>query len=153
MNFTGILVALSIITAIFGSYCATRNAGNLRSFKTWEENRTDNPHLHFITRRQLSELGNLKSHQVLFQLQGSQQTNDLTENLPKSLGITVEELGKCIPWIPDDNRIILSSIDGFSASLLGELRKLPTKRELFLIKDARELPESFSPTEIVEARI
>jgi hypothetical protein len=146
----GILAALSVLTVIFGTYCATRNSDLLNDFKTSAINRPDSPRLHFITRRELLELEELESHHVLFRLQSSQPIKEHARNSPGSLGITVEELGRCIPWIPYNSKIFIYVPEGFRRSLLNDIGKLRTKRDLFLI---RELPDNVGSTKRSETRI
>jgi hypothetical protein len=66
------------------------------------------------------------------------------------VGITVEELEKCIAWIPYDSSIFVSSADGFSPALLRRLKRLRTRRELFLIK---EIPDKLVSAQGIGARV
>jgi hypothetical protein len=63
MNFLGILLALSIVTALFGSYCATRDATNTKDIKVDGRDRSKTPHLHFVDRKQFADLYESDSHQ------------------------------------------------------------------------------------------
>jgi len=144
MNFLGILVAVSIVTAIFGSYCATRNANDTKGFEMDARDRSKAPRLHFVERRQFADL--YESNQVLFRLQDSQAIKEKGETSPQRLGITLQELDKCIPWIPADSKIFICGPDGFGPSLLKQLGALNTERDLFLIED---LPHDLSPTSMV----
>ncbi len=146
MNFTEILIGISVCTAIFGSYCATRRA----VFPNWISGSSESPRLHFVTRREFASLAKSTHDQVLFQLQSSQLIQKHAKSSLRGVGITVEELEKCIAWIPGDSSIFVSSPDGFSPSLLRKLKRLRTRRELFLI---RELPENSGSIEKVEARV
>jgi len=146
MNFLGILLALSIVTAIFGSYCATRNTNNTRGFKIDGTDRPKTPHLHFVNRKQFADLYKSQSHQVLFQLQDSQATKEKGKISPQRLGITLQELEKCIPWIPGDSKVFICGPNGFAPSMLKQLGALNTDRDLFLIED---LPHDLSPSSMV----
>ena len=146
MNFLGILLALSIVTAIFGSYCATRDADNTEDFKMDGRDRSKTPHLHFMDRKQFADLYESKSHQVLFRLQDSQAVKEKSKTSPQRAGITLRELEKCIAWVPGDSKVFISSPDGFGPSLLKQLGALNTERDLFLIED---LPQDRSPTSMV----
>ena len=146
MNFTEILMGISVCTAIFGTYCATRRV----AFSNWNRGRSESPRLHFVTRREFSSLSKSTHDQVHFQLQSSQSTRKLSNSSHWTIGISVEELEKCIAWIPGDSSIFVSSPDGFSPSLLRKLKRLRTRRELFLIT---ELPENLGSIEKVEARV
>jgi len=146
MNFTEILIAISVCTAILGTYCATRRV----AFPNWNSGKSESPRLHFVTRREFASLANSTHDQVLFQLQSSQLIQKHAKSSLQGVGITVEELEKCIAWIPGGSSIFVSSTDGFSPSLLRKLKRLQTGRELFLI---RELPENLGSIEKVEARL
>lgn len=131
MNFTEILIAISVCTAIFGTYCATRRV----AFPDWNRGSSESPRLHFVTRREFSSLSTSTHDQVHFQLQSSQSTRNHSNGSHWTIGISVEELQKCIAWIPGDSSIFVSSPDGFSPALLRKLKRLRTKRELFLIRE------------------
>jgi hypothetical protein len=146
MNFAEILIGISVCTAIFGTYCATR----VVAFPNWNSGGSESPRLHFVTRREFASLAKSTHDQVLFQLQSSQLKQKHAKSSLQGIGITVEELAKCIAWIPGDSSIFVSSTDGFSPSLLRKLKRLRTRRDLFLI---RELPENLGSIEKVEARV
>jgi len=146
MNFFGILLALSIVTALFGSYCATRNADNTKDLKMDGRDRSKTPHLHFVDRKQFADLYESGSHHVLFQLQGSQAVKEKGEPSPQRLGITLRELEKCIPWVPGDSKVFISSPDGFGPALLKQLFALHTQRDLFLVEG---LPHDLSSIRMV----
>ena len=128
----GMLLALALVTALYGCYCASRNRRNGRSLRTDGMGRSMGPNLHFVDRRQLAEMYELESHHVLFQIQGSQK--EAAELLPGHLGITRNELEKCIPWIPGASRVFLSSPGGFDPSVLKRLRALHSRRDIYLIE-------------------
>jgi hypothetical protein len=134
MNFLGILLALSIVTALFGSYCATRNATNTKDTKVDGRDRSKTPHLYFVDGKQFADLRESDSHQVLFRLQDSQAVKEKGDTSPQRVGITLRELEKCIPWVPGDSKIYICSPDGFGPSLLKQVGALHTDRDLFLIE-------------------
>jgi hypothetical protein len=146
MNFMGILLAVSIVTALFGFYCATKNASNAKNSKAEGRGRSVGPHRHFVDQKHLSELYESEPHYVSFRLQGSQTIEERSERPPQHLGITLQELEMCIPWIPGDCRVFISSPDGFRPSLLKQLKALHTKRDLFLIES---LPQDLSSIRMV----
>lgn len=133
MNFVGILLAFSIVIALFGSYVATKNTKNTKDFRAKGKDRFQSPRLRFVDRKQFADLYESEAHHVLFQLQDSQTGRENGETLPPRVGITLQELEKCIPWVPGDSRIFICSPDGFSPSLLKQLKVLHTQRDLFLI--------------------
>ena len=146
MNFTEILIGISVCTAIFGTYCATRRV----AFPNWNSGSSESPRLHFVTRREFASIAKSTHDQVHFHLQSSQSKRNYSNSSHWTIGITVEEFEKCIAWIPCDSSIFVSSADGFSPSLLRKLKKLPTRREIFLI---RELPNTLGATKTAEARL
>ena len=146
MNFTEILIGISVCTAIFGTYCATRRV----AFPNWNGGSSESPRLHFVTRREFSSLSKSTHDQVHFQLESSQSIRNHSNSSHWTIGISVEELEKCIAWIPGDSSIFVSSPDGFSPSLLRKLKRLRTRRELFLI---RELSDNLGSIEQAEAQV
>jgi hypothetical protein len=146
MNFLGILLALSISTALFSSYCATKDTAKTKNLPTKGKDRSHSPHLHFVNRKLLADLYESEPHHVLFRLQGSQAFKENGETSLQQVGITLRELEKCIPWVPGDSRIFICSPDGFGPSLLKHLRALHTQRDLFLIEN---LPNDLGSTGMV----
>jgi hypothetical protein len=133
MNFVGILLAFSIVIALFGSYGAMKNTKNTKDFRAKGKDRFQSSRLRFVDRKQFADLYESEGHHVLFQLQDSQTGRENGDTLPQRVGITLRELEKCIPWVPGDSRIFICSPDGFSPSLLKQLKVLRTQRDLFLI--------------------
>lgn len=133
MNFFGILLAFSIITALFSSYCATKNADNTKGLQTKGRDRSQRPRLHFVDQEQFADLLESELHHVLFRLQSSQLVTGHGEASPQRVGITLGELEKCIPWVPGDSRVFICSPDGFGPSLLKQLEALHTQRDIFLV--------------------
>jgi hypothetical protein len=72
MNFVGILLAFSIVIALFGSYGATKNTKNTKDFRAKGKHRFQSPRLRFVDRKQFADLYESEAHHVLFQLQDSQ---------------------------------------------------------------------------------
>jgi hypothetical protein len=143
MNFIGILLALSLVIALVGSYGATKNAKNTTDFKR-PGKRSVSPRLHFVEQKQFANL--YESDHVLFQLQRSQAVKKEDEVSSQRVGITLRELEKCIPWVPGDTRVFICSPDGFGPSLLKKLNALDTQRDLFLVES---LPRDLSPISMV----
>ena len=141
MNFIGILLALSIVIALFGSYGAAKNAKNAKGFGTQGSRRSISPRLHFVERKQFADLYESEPHHLLFRLQGFQGSRKNREGSPQRLGITLGELEKCIPWVPGDSRVFICSPDGFGPGLLKQLEALHTQRDLFLVEN---LPDDLS---------
>jgi hypothetical protein len=133
-------------------YCNLRHLlcnpkGGLFELEHWQ---LESPRLHFVTRREFASLAKSTHDQVLFQLESSQLIQKHAKSSLQGVGITVEELEKCIAWIPGDSSIFVSSPDGFSPSLLRKLKRLRTRRELFLI---RELSDNLGAIEKAEAHV
>ena len=150
INFMGILLALAILTALCGSYCATKSASNAKDSRAEGRDRSVSPYLHFVERKQLAELYKSEPNHVMFRLQGPQLAKERGEQSPQHLGITLQELEKCIPWVPGNSTVFICSPDGFSPSLLNQLRGLHTQRELFLVES---LPNDLRSIRMMEARV
>ena len=133
MNFLGILLALSIMTAVFSSYCAAKKTDNTIDLQVKGRKRFRTPRLHFVDSKQFADLYEAEPHHVLFRLQESQAVKENGEARPQRVGITLRELEKCIPWVPGDSRVFICSPDGFSPSLLKQLETIRTQRDLFRI--------------------
>jgi hypothetical protein len=146
MNFLGILLALAIVTTLFGSYCATRSATNTKDTKVDGRDRSKTPYLHFVDGKQFADLYESDSHRVLFRLQDSQAVKEKGDTSPQRVGITLRELEKCIPWVPGDSNIYICGPDGFGPSLLKQVGALHTDRDLFLIEG---LPHDLSSIRMV----
>jgi hypothetical protein len=56
MNFVGILLALSIVIALFGSYGAMKNTKNTKDFRAKGKDRFQSPRLRFVDRKQFADL-------------------------------------------------------------------------------------------------
>jgi len=135
MNVAGVLIALSIFTAVFSCYCATRNENETQNSESNWRKQSEHPHLHFVDQKQLDELSQSKQHPILFRLQGFNADICRGDTSPKHMGITFEEFEKCLPWIPYGDRILISSSAGFDQLLLRRLRHLRTQRDLFLVSE------------------
>lgn len=146
MSFMGILLALAIVTALCGSYRAT-SATNAKDSKLTTKDRSESPHLHFVDRKQLAQLYKSEPNHVTFRLQEPQAVKERDEQSPQHLGITFQDLEKCIPWIPGNSTVVICNPDGFSPSVLKQLRGLHTRRELFLLES---LPNDLGSTRVME---
>jgi hypothetical protein len=133
MNFLGILLAVSIMTALFSSYCATKKTENTKDLQVNGNKHFQRPRLHLVDHKHFADIYEAEPHHVLFRLQDSQTRRESGETSPQRVGITLRELEKCIPWVPGDIKIFICSPDGFGASLLKQLEALRTQRDLFLI--------------------
>ena len=133
MNFLGILLALSIVTALFSSYCATKKTDNTKDLQVKGRKRFRTPRLHFVDAKQFADLYESEPHHVMFRLQDAQPVKEKGETSPQRIGITLRELEKCIPWVPGDSRVFICSPEGFSPYLLKQLETIRTQRDLFLI--------------------
>jgi hypothetical protein len=133
MNFVGILLAFSIVVALFGSYGAMKNAKNIKDFKTQGRRRSISPRIHFVDRKQFADFYESEPHHVLFRLQDSKTFKENGDASPQRMSITLRELEKCIPWVPGDSRVFICSTEGFNPPLLKQLGALRTQRDLFLI--------------------
>src|SRR5882724_276306 len=102
MSFLGILLAISIMTALFSSYCATKRTDNIKDLQVKGGKRFRTPRVHFVDRKQFADLYESEPHHVLFRLQDSQTGSENDETSPQRVGITLRELEKCIPWVPGD---------------------------------------------------
>jgi hypothetical protein len=130
MNVIGILVALSILTAIFGTYRAATNARNSSDSRSWGQTKPKSPRLHFVSKEVNISSHASEPHHILFQLQAIGSSNDRPKDAP---GLSLSELEKCIPWIPMDSAIFLSSGEGFAPAMLNRIKSLETTRDLYLI--------------------
>jgi hypothetical protein len=133
MNFLELLLALSIMTAIFGFYCATKKIDNTKDLQAKGRKRFRPPRLHFVNPTQFADLYESERHHVLFRFQDPQTVNEDGETSPQRIGITLRELEKCIPWVPGDSGVFICSSERFSPSLLRQLEAIRTQRDLFLI--------------------
>ncbi len=133
MNFIGILVALSIFTAVFGTYRAVTTASSSSDSQSWNRSRPRSPRLHFVSKEvNISSHASEPNH-IVFHLQGIGPSDDRAKDSPKTLGLSLGELEKCIPWIPMDSAIFISSGEGFAPTMLNRIRSLETTRDLYLI--------------------
>jgi hypothetical protein len=133
MNVIGILVALSIFTAIFGTYRAVTTASSSSGSQPWNRSKPKSPRLHFVTKEVNISSHASEPHHLVFHLQGIGPSTDRTKNSPKTLGLSLSELEKCIPWIPMDSAIFISSGGGFAPTMLKRIKDLETSRDLYLI--------------------
>jgi hypothetical protein len=133
MNVIGILVALSIFTAIFGTYCAITTASSSSDSQSWKQSKPKSPRLHFVSKEVNISSHALEPNHIVFHLQGIELPNDQAKDSPKTLGLSLSELEKCIPWVPMDSAIFISSGEGFAPTVLNRIKSLETTRDLYLI--------------------
>lgn len=133
MSIIGILVMLSIFTAIFGTYRATTNAGSSLEFNPWNRSRVKSPRLHFLTKEANISSRRAEPRHIVFHLQGIVRFEDISGSSRKDFGISLNELEKCIPWVPMDHAIFIDCAEGFTPTVLKRLKSLNTTRDLYLI--------------------
>ena len=129
MSLTQILGMLAIVAVCYGLFHAimapkkddqTQNSGQPRS---------EHPSLHLLDETQFERLMASESHRVLFHLQPSERPTD------ESMGISVQELEKCLPWVPGETKVVIVSKAGFGPTVLDRLRRFDIKRDLFLVEN------------------
>jgi hypothetical protein len=102
--------------------------------------------VYFIDAEQYLNMRRETPHATSFSLQDP-------EGPPRHLGkkshpgITLQEFGRCLPWIPCDDRIFLIAEGGFSSNLLNQVKHLDTSRTLYLVRD---IPGSRSRSTVME---
>jgi len=133
VNFGAILVAFAICTAVFCCYCATRRVITPRSSKGWVETQSRSPKLHLIPGTHLDAGYSSDSDHILFRLEQSGSIAERASQAPV-IGMSIEELERCIPWLPQDKKIFICCPDGFEPSLLKRLSRIDTNRNLYLIQ-------------------
>lgn len=122
MHVIGILIELSIFTAIFGTYRATTSASSSFDSQSWNRSKPRSSRLHFVSKEvNISSRASDPRH-LLFHLQGVGPSVERMKDSPKTLGISLGELEKCIPWIPMDSAIFISSGEGFAPTMLNRIR-------------------------------
>jgi hypothetical protein len=130
VNFGAILVAFAICTAVFGCYCATRR---VIGTKARAETPSRSPKLNLLPGTHFDGGYCPESNHLLFRLErpGSVTTSN---GQGQHIGMSIEELEKCIPWIPQDKKVFICCPDGFEPSLLNRLSRIDTNRDLYLIQ-------------------
>jgi hypothetical protein len=149
MSFIKILIRISACIAIVCTYRAIKKGVFPSIFKASDTGGTESPDLHFVTRREFASHAKSTHDLVLSHLQSSQLIRNHANSSLWRAGITVEELEKCIAWIPYNSSILVSSTDGFSPKRLRNLKGLQTRRGIFFISEA---PDNLGSTERAEAR-
>ena len=134
MSYTGVLLALSIIAVLYGSCRLGSGRIGVHLSHAWGERNLTGPTLRFIDETHVAMLIAREHHHVLFHLQSSQRDKGECGSNSHPLGITLDELEKCVPWVPGETDIVISSEDGFGTPLLSRLRSLPSRRDLFLVR-------------------
>jgi hypothetical protein len=73
------------------------------------------------------------ANDILFRLERSNSASQHKVQAPH-VGICIEELEACIPWIPQDKKVFICCPDGFEPSLLKRLSRIDTSRDLYLVQ-------------------
>jgi hypothetical protein len=155
MNFAEFMIALSICTAIFGCYCATRKRNLANPAKAFAGSRDDLPNIHMLMPGELDAWRKSEPHHHFFRIQDFRSQNVRLPNTPadtmqgpklretgpwKDKGISVEELERCILWIPRDEKIVVCCPEDTGNSLLTRLKEMHTNREIYLVDSCSSLP-------------
>jgi hypothetical protein len=141
MNFADVMIVVSICTAIFGCYCATRRR-SLHGPSSTSVPRASVPppnELSKIRRLMPGELDawrKMEPHHRLFRVRDAQA--DVRQNTApwKDKGISVEELERCIPWIPRDEKIVVCCAGGSGESTFTRLGRMRVDRDIYLVESA-----------------
>jgi hypothetical protein len=132
MIFISVLWSLSIFVAVFCLYWSVKSVGNATGVNALLKERFARPRLHFVDGEELQRTYKREPHHVYFHLQSEAAADG--NGRESQVGITVKELEECIRWIPLDTKIYIACPDGFRPPLLRRIRRLRTKRELFLVR-------------------
>jgi hypothetical protein len=126
MSLTGILLTLVIVAMCYGIFRAMRIRRAEVPAQSLGQRVSEHPSLHLLDEAQFEKLLASEPHHVLFHLQPIDRPSD------ESMGISVQELEKCLPWVPGETKVVIVSKAGFGPLLLDRLSSLPIKRDLFL---------------------
>jgi hypothetical protein len=132
MGFIEALMALPAAIAIYATYLIITDGRTART--GLPAFRRKHPSLHSLEHREVIAFYDSHRPHVLFHLEGCGGNGEL----PASLGISVRELERSLPWVPSDSSIFVVSEDGFSPAVLARLSQLPTARELYLISGRQD---------------
>jgi hypothetical protein len=133
MDVGSILVTIGLITAIFGCYCATRRVFTPKGVNPWVDLPSRSPKLHLMPGNHLDAGYCEDANHILFRLERANSTSQHRVQAPH-VGISIEELEACIPWIPQDKKVFICCPDGFEAPLLKRLSRIETSRDLYLVQ-------------------
>jgi hypothetical protein len=134
MGFIEFLMALPAAIALYATYVIIIENGTNRSGSPGPlPVRRKQPSLHFLEHRQVVAFYDSHRPHVLFHLEAASK-----EKFQASLGISLKELERSLPWVPSDSSIFVVSEAGFSPAVLERLSNLPTARELYLISGRQD---------------
>jgi hypothetical protein len=119
-------------TALLGYYCAAKQNLKSTSAKDLVATSTRSPKFHLTPGNHLDAGYNPELNHLLFRLDRSHKVVK-AELRATDKGISIEELERCIPWIPQDTRVFICCPDRFQASLLKRLSSIETSRDLYLL--------------------
>jgi hypothetical protein len=128
MNYVGVLSGVSLLSLPYLVYSIGKIRKTAPSPAPAEASSV-RPVLHVIDEEQLAEIVANEPHHVLFHLQSQLSPENHPTPALQPRGITLDELERCLPWIPQDARVVIQSLVGFD-----HLQRLPTRRALFLVK-------------------
>jgi hypothetical protein len=160
MNFAEFMIALSICTAIFGCYCATRKRNLAIPAKAFAGSRHDLPNIHMLLPGELDAWRKSEPHHHFFRIQDFRAQDVGLREMPgdpmqeikireagiretgpwKDKGISIGELERCIPWIPRDEKIVVCCPEDTGNSLLQRLKEMHTNRVIYLVDSCPSLP-------------
>ena len=134
------LMLLAVALAVVGVLGASRRVflGSRSKSIDWNTRgsvfpqRSKAPHIHIVKR---AELADKDEHILVLELQENCAKANVVERHTSAVGISLDELRECIPWIPCDSRICLCCNAGFSPSLIEQLKSIDTNRDLYLVTD------------------
>jgi hypothetical protein len=128
MNLTSVFSTLAIFAVLYLAYRASKRRRGQDVPRDLAGGQSASPSLHMIDETQFASLIANEPHHVLFHVHPP-DTGSI-----HSMGITVQELEKCLPWVPGETKVVIVSKDGFAPSLLADLRGLHIRRDLFLVQ-------------------
>jgi len=132
---------LAVIAYYFYRPAEAKASGHLPRMRN--ERTSPSPNVHIIDDSQLAHIIAAEPHHLLFRLQSSGANGREDGPIHPRLGITLQELEKCLPWIPGETKVVIEipgetkvvieSGEGFDPALLEKLRTFHVKRDLFLV--------------------
>jgi protein-tyrosine phosphatase len=136
MNFADVMIVVSICTAIFGCYCATRKRSRHDPSKSPVPQPSEVSKIRRLMPGELEAWCKLEPHHRLIRVRDAQ--GDVRQNTApwKDKGISVEELERCIPWIPRDEKIVVCCAGGSGESTFTRLDRLRVDRDIYLVESA-----------------
>ena len=128
MSLTGILLLFAIAAMSYGAFCAIKARKDHDQAGGSGHRTSLHPKLHLLDETQYRALMAEKHGHVLFHLQPTDRPSS------ESIGISVQELEKCLPWVPGKTNVVILTKGGFGPTVLDRLREFHTKRDLFLVE-------------------